>query len=99
MINSTISRHRYALRLVEDRPYSEATMTFVPLIITVFSSVALLLGAHWILIGRHPEIGNERLFARYLAMLGLTIACVVGTALTLPVGESSRNQLIGLIGY
>jgi high-affinity Fe2+/Pb2+ permease len=73
-------------------------MAFIPLIITAFFSVALLFCVHWILIGRHPEMGNERMFPRHLVMLGLTVACVVGTALALPVSDSSRNQLIGLIG-
>jgi small conductance mechanosensitive channel len=73
-------------------------MDYFPLIITLFFSGALLFGAHWILIGRHPELGNERMFPRHLVMLGLTVACVVGTALALPVSDSSRNQLIGLIG-
>jgi len=73
-------------------------MAFIPLIITAFFSGVLLFCAHWILIGRHPELGNERMFPRHLVMLGLTVACVVGTALALPVSESSRNQLIGLIG-
>jgi small conductance mechanosensitive channel len=73
-------------------------MDFIPLIVTAFFSAALLVCAHWILIARHPEIGNERMFPRHLILIGLTIACVVGTALALPVSESSRNQLIGLIG-
>jgi hypothetical protein len=73
-------------------------MDFIPLIVTAFFSAALLACAHWILIARHPEIGNERMFPRHLILIGLTIACVVGTALALPVSESSRNQLIGLIG-
>jgi len=31
-------------------------------------------------------------------MLGLTLAGVLAIALALPVSESSRNQIIGLIG-
>ncbi len=73
-------------------------MDLIPLIVTAFFSAVLLACARWILIARHPELGNERMFPRHLILIGLTIACVVGTALALPVSESSRNQLIGLIG-
>ncbi len=73
-------------------------MDFIPLVVTALCSGGLLWGAHWFLIGRHPEMGNERLFPRHLVMLGLTLACIVGIALALPLGESSRNQLIGLVG-
>lgn len=71
---------------------------FMPLIATVIGCAALLWLSHRILIARHPEIGNERMFSRQLIMLGLTIACLVALVLAFPISESSRNQLIGLIG-
>ncbi|MBU0768072.1 MAG: mechanosensitive ion channel family protein, partial [Proteobacteria bacterium] len=65
--------------------------------ISVFVGL-LLWGAHRILIARRPDLGSERLFPRQLVMLGLTLAGVIAIALSLPVNESSRNQIIGLIG-
>ena len=59
---------------------------------------AALWGAHWLLIGRHPDLGNERKFPRQIVMLGLAIVGLVTIVLFLPISESSRNQLLGLIG-
>lgn len=76
----------------------EAITPFLPLAASVIIVGVFLRGAHWFLIARHPEFGIERLFPRQLAMLGLTLAGVIAIALTLPVSEGSRNQIIGLIG-
>ena len=70
----------------------------IPLIATGIGCTALLWFSHHFLIARHPEIGNERMLPRQLIMLGLSIACLVALVLAFPVSESSRNQLIGLIG-
>ena len=74
------------------------TTPFLPLLATALLIGFLLWGAQRILIGRHPDLGNERLFPRQLGMLLLTLAGVIAMVLALPVSESFRNQLIGLIG-
>ncbi len=71
---------------------------FIPLLGTSILCLLLLWGTYRILIKRHTDIGNERLFPRQLLILGLTIACLLAIALALPISESSRNQLIALIG-
>ena len=76
----------------------ELIALFLPFLLTALGFGVLLWGAYRILIGRHPEHGNERMFPRQLIMLGLTLASVVALAIALPVSESSRNQIIGLIG-
>ncbi len=76
----------------------EWLLPFVPLLITVVSVAVVLAGAHWLLLGRHADLGGERKFPRQLAMLGLTIAGVVALALALPVTDSTRNQVLGLVG-
>jgi hypothetical protein len=58
----------------------------------------MLWGAHWLLIKRHPDLGNERMFPRQLIMLGLTLLGLLAVVFVLPVSDSSRNQLMGLIG-
>lgn len=73
-------------------------LPFVPLVITALSAAIILAGAHWLLLGRHADLGNERKFPRQLAMLGLTILGVVAIALALPVTDSTRNQVLGLVG-
>ena len=76
----------------------ETFASFGPLGIIVTVVGMMLWMAHWLLIKRHPELGNERLFPRQLIMLGLTLAGLLAVVFVLPVSESSRNQLMGLIG-
>jgi small conductance mechanosensitive channel len=61
-------------------------------------SVALLVGCHWFLLGRRPELGNERKFPIQILMLALTIIAVLAVVIALPINESSRNQIMGLMG-
>ncbi|NCB47003.1 mechanosensitive ion channel, partial [bacterium] len=72
--------------------------SFGPLIIMVTAVGVMLWVAHWLLIKRHPDLGNERLFPRQLIMLGLTLLGLLAVVLVLPVSDTSRNQLMGLIG-
>ncbi len=69
-----------------------------PLLIAVAVVGLLLWGAHWFLIKRHSDLGNERLFSRQLIMLGLTLLGILVLIFALPIRDSSRNQLTGLIG-
>lgn len=73
-------------------------MAFVPFLGAVLAVAGVLGVAHWLLIARHPELGNERKFPRQLVMLGLTVAGLLAVVLTLPISEGSRNQLVGLVG-
>lgn len=77
---------------------SDQVMAFIPLFVTVALVVLLLLALHWLLLARHPEMGNERRLPRQLIMLVLSLAATVLIAIALPVSESTRNQVIGLIG-
>lgn len=76
----------------------ELIIPFIPLLITSAVVGVSLWVAQWLLIARHPDIGNERLFPRHLIMLGLTLASVVAVAFSLPVSESSRHQIIAVVG-
>lgn len=78
--------------------FLEYILFFVPLLSTVVVVVAFLLGMNQLLLVRHPEIGNERRLPRQLVLLGLTLAGVVVIALALPVNDTTRNQVITLIG-
>lgn len=70
----------------------------IPLLITVICVALILTWSHWALLARHSSMGNGQKFPRQLAMLGLTIAGVVAIAISLPVSDSTRNQIIGLVG-
>lgn len=76
----------------------ESICSFLPSLGVAIGLGAILWGAHWFLIGRHIDLGNERKFPRQIVMLGLTIVGLVTLVLFLPISESSRNQLLGLIG-
>lgn len=70
----------------------------IPLLITLGCVVLGLALAHYFLLARHREMGNARKFPRQMAMLGLTVVGALAVVLVLPVSESTRNQVIGLVG-
>ncbi len=53
---------------------------------------------HTVLIKSQQKAGNEKLFYRHLAMLILTLIAVIANVLALPVADSTRNQILGLLG-
>ncbi|MDY0191065.1 MAG: mechanosensitive ion channel [Desulfuromonas sp.] len=73
-------------------------LILLPSLSVILASGAVLWGVHWFIIGRHPELGNERKFPRQLILLTLTVVSIISIVFTLPIDESSRNQIIGLIG-
>ena len=70
---------------------------FVPLLVTVVLSVAILLilnkslRRHW---GKNPDAQ----FRFQLIMLALTLAAVIAFVVTLPVNDALRGQLLSLLG-
>jgi small-conductance mechanosensitive channel len=80
------------------QPLRELSDQIIPFFLTMASVVLVLWLAHLLLIKRNAELGNEKLFSKQLTMLGLTIVGLLAIILTLPVSESSRNQIIGLMG-
>ncbi|MFT6269404.1 MAG: small-conductance mechanosensitive channel [Alphaproteobacteria bacterium] len=63
--------------------------------VIAFGTLALL---DWLLLARHKELTSEKKLPRQLSMLGFSIVAVIMVVLALPVIESSRNQLLGLLG-
>lgn len=70
----------------------------LPLLFTLAGVALVLKLAHRFLLARHPNMGNERKFPRQMVMLGLTVTGAIAVASALPVSESTRNQVIGLLG-
>ncbi|SDT96862.1 Mechanosensitive ion channel [Pseudomonas pohangensis] len=61
--------------------------------------VFLLLGlSHWLLLARHPDMGNEKRFPRQLILLGATLAGLLLILLVMPIDQGTRGQVIGLLG-
>lgn len=76
----------------------EIAKMFLPLLGTTVAVALCLWLAQRMLLGRHPEFGSEKRLPRQLTMIGLTVAGMVAVALSLPVSESTRNQVIALLG-
>lgn len=72
--------------------------TSLPSLSIAVASILVLLGCHWIFIGRRSNLGSERKFPIQIFMLLLTLVCTLAFVIALPIHESSRNQIIGLIG-
>jgi small conductance mechanosensitive channel len=78
--------------------FGEVLLSYLPLMAVFVVLGTVLWGAHWFLIGRYPNMGNERKLPRQLILLGLVIISLLILVLALPIDDSSRNQLIGLVG-
>ena len=72
--------------------------SFWPFVCVVILVGVVLRGMHWILIRRHPDLSSERKFPRQITMLGLLFLGLVLAILVLPVSESFRDRLLGLVG-
>jgi len=76
----------------------DLALSLAPLLATTLAVVAALWLLHWLVLGRRSDIGKGRRLPRQLALLAATIAGLVLVVLALPVAESTRNQVITLIG-
>jgi small conductance mechanosensitive channel len=76
----------------------ESIILFTPLVGTSIAVGVTLWAAHFLLIRRRSDLGNERMFSRQLTMLGLTLLGILVIVLVMPINQSSRNQLISLFG-
>ncbi|WP_319406377.1 mechanosensitive ion channel domain-containing protein [uncultured Desulfosarcina sp.] len=73
-------------------------LSFWPFLCIVIVLGAALRGTHWFLIRRHPDLSSERKFPRQITMLGLLLLGLILAILVLPVNETFRDRLLGLIG-
>jgi len=69
----------------------------VPFILTILIVVLLLIASHKVLLG-NKSLQQEAKLPRQLILLVLYIVGLIGIAIALPVTESTRNQVISLIG-
>ncbi|WP_300668264.1 mechanosensitive ion channel domain-containing protein [Desulfoluna sp.] len=71
---------------------------YLPLLISALISGLALWLCHWVLLGRHTDPGNERKIPRQLTMMGLTLLAIIVITLSLPITDTLRTQVFGLIG-
>jgi len=75
-----------------------ALLPFAPLLIAIVFVIGVLVALHYILLAKQSHLTSEQKLPRQVGMLVLTIVGAVVIAMTLPVSESTRNQVIALIG-
>ena len=62
----------------------------------VFGGLLMLL--HYLLIARRTDLGSEARLPRQLVLFFLTLTSLIVLVVLSPVEESTRNQILGLIG-
>lgn len=72
--------------------------SYLPVLIVVSLTIAVLLLAHWAFFLRHKDYGTEKRFPRQVAMLVLTLIGIIVTILAMPISDSTRGQLLSLLG-
>lgn len=75
-----------------------ALLPFAPLLIAVVLVIGTLTALHYLLLAKQSHLTSEQKLPRQVGMLVLTIIGAVVIAMALPVSESTRNQVIALIG-
>ena len=73
-------------------------LPFAPLLIAIVMVIGTLIALHYLLLAKQSHLTSEQKLPRQVGMLVLTIIGAVVIAMTLPVSESTRNQVIALIG-
>ncbi len=70
----------------------------LPVLVTLIVVASVLAVANFLLLGSRLGFQPSNRIARQLAMLALTAAGVVALVVSLPVGETTRGQLLSLLG-
>ncbi len=73
-------------------------ISILPMLAALALGIGFLVLLNWLLLTRRPQLGNEARLPRQFLLLIATVAVMVIVILTAPVGESTRNQLLALLG-
>ena len=76
----------------------EILALWLPLVITLSFGTLMVIAVRWILLRRAQELSSEQRLPRQMVVFVIVLLLLIAVALTLPVSESSRNQLLALIG-
>jgi small conductance mechanosensitive channel len=71
---------------------------WLPFLATLLVAVGALLVARWLLFAKRIGRVAQTTLVRQLIMLALTAVAVVALVVAMPIGDTSRGQLLGLIG-
>lgn len=72
--------------------------SYLPLFLVALGGAAILGGGHYFLLARHKSLGSEARLPRQLLLLLLTVSTLVAIIVVAPLPESTRNQVLGLLG-
>lgn len=72
--------------------------SYLPLIVTLVLASIVLALSHYLLLARHKELGSEARLPRQLILLLLTMLALLIAIVVAPIPESTRNQVLGLLG-
>lgn len=72
--------------------------SYIPLLLATVCGGLLLGAGHYFLLARHKNLGSEARLPRQLLLLILTVATLVTLIVIAPLPESTRNQVLGLLG-
>jgi small-conductance mechanosensitive channel len=75
-----------------------APLAFLPLAVALALTIVVLGLAHYLLLARHKDLGSEARLPRQLILLALTLAAIVLLVSVSPLTESTRNQVLALLG-
>ncbi len=76
----------------------DAFPDYMPLLVTQAIVATGLSFANWALKKRSRWVGKQQNFVRPLVMLGLPAVALISVIIALPIGEGTKNQLLGLLG-
>ena len=71
---------------------------FLPLAIVALVSLVALSSLRYFLIGRRKLMSNEALLPAQLVLFATSILALIAMIVVLPVAESTRNQILALVG-
>jgi len=72
--------------------------SYIPLLVALPTALVVLAIGHYVLLARHKDLGSEARLPRQLALLILTLLSMVLVIVVAPIHESTRNQILGLLG-
>lgn len=76
----------------------ELLRPFAPVLAVVAAVLVCLLAVRWLLLRQSLALGSERRLTRRLVMLGLSVIGVIAIVFALPVENTTRNQLLTVLG-
>lgn len=71
---------------------------YIPIAYALGISITSLFVLHYLLIGRRNDLSGEALLPRQFVLLGVTLLAVITIIVMLPIPESTRNQMLALVG-